>query len=65
MFEPGSWRDGFKLVIRTNFVAHVGGAEFIRSLAGRTIRVRGRIDRSVIFGYEINITNRSMILEVW
>ena len=64
MFEHGTWTEGFKLVIRTGFVAHVGGADFIRSLAGRTVRARGVIAHSPVFGYEITITARSMILEV-
>ena len=64
MFEEGGWTDGFKLVIRTGFVSEVGGAHFIQSLAGRNIRVRGLIARSPVFGYEISVTTRSMILAV-
>jgi hypothetical protein len=64
MFEHGTWTEGFKLVIRTGFVAHVGGDDFIRSLAGRTVRARGVIVHSPVFGYEITITTRSMILGV-
>jgi hypothetical protein len=65
MFEDRAWTEGFKLVIRTGFVEHVGGADFIRSLAGRTIRARGLIVHSPVFGYEITVTARSMILGVW
>jgi len=65
MFEDRSWTEGFKLVIRTGFVEHVGGADFIRGLAGRTIRARGLIVHSPVFGYEITVTTRSMILGVW
>jgi hypothetical protein len=64
MFEHGTWTEGFKLVIRTGFVTHVGGDDFIRSLAGRTVRARGVIAHSSVFGYEITITTRSMILGV-
>jgi hypothetical protein len=64
MFEHGTWTEGFKLVVRTGFVAHVGGDDFIRSLAGRTVRARGVIAHSPVFGYEITITTRSMILGV-
>ena len=65
MFEDHPWTQGFKLVIRTGFVASVGGNEFIRSLAGRTVRARGLITHSPVFGYEITVTTRSMILGVW
>jgi hypothetical protein len=64
MFEDTRWTEGFKLVVRTGFVAHVGGDGFIRSLEGRTIRARGVIVHSPTFGYEITITARSMILGV-
>lgn len=64
MFEHARWTQGFKLVIRTASVSDVGGLGFIRSLLGRTVRVRGRVDYHEIYGYEIAITNRSMILEV-
>jgi hypothetical protein len=65
MFENGAWAQGFKLVIRTAHVAAIGGPQFIQSLAGRTVRVRGVIEHSPVFGYEVNVTNRSMILGVW
>jgi DNA-directed RNA polymerase subunit RPC12/RpoP len=65
MFEPGTWTEGFKLVVRTAFVAEVGGERFIRSLSGQMIRARGVITHSPVFGYEIGISNRSMILGVW
>lgn len=64
MFEDSSWTEGFKLVIRTGFVGQVGGANFIRSLAGKTVRARGLILHSPVFGYEITISDRSMILAV-
>jgi hypothetical protein len=65
MFEDAGWTEGFKLVIRTGFVTQVGGAAFIRGLAGRTIRARGVIEHSAVYGYEITVTARSMILGVW
>jgi hypothetical protein len=65
MFENGGWTEGFKLVIRTEFVARVGGADYIRSLAGRTIRVRGLITHSPAFGYEMTVTTHAMMLDVW
>jgi len=65
MFEDGAWTRGFKLVIRSAVVEEVGGAAFIRSLAGRTIRARGVVEHSLVFGYEITVTSRSMILGVW
>jgi len=64
MFERGTWTEGFKLVVPTAYVTEVGGAVFVRSLAGRTIRARGVVTHSPIFGYEISISSRSMILEV-
>ncbi len=65
MFENGEWTEGFKLVIRTEFVASVGGADYIRSLAGKTIRVRGPITHSSAFGYEMTVTTHAMMLDVW
>lgn len=65
MFEPGTWTEGFKLVVRTAFVAEVGGTAFIRSLAGRTIRAEGVITHSPVFGYEISISRRAQIRGVW
>jgi hypothetical protein len=63
-FENGTWAEAFKLVFLRGAVTTVGGAGFIRSLTGRTVRVRGLVQRHDLFGYEILVSDRSMILEV-
>ncbi|MDR1826972.1 MAG: OB-fold nucleic acid binding domain-containing protein [Methylobacteriaceae bacterium] len=64
MFEDKSWTKGFKLVFFRGAVAACGGPVFLNSLKGKTIRVRGLIAKDATFGYEIIISERSMILGV-
>lgn len=64
MFEPGTWTEGFKLVVPTAYVPEVGGAPYIRRLAGSMIRAQGIVTHSPIFGYEISISHRAQILDV-
>jgi len=62
MFEDKSWVKGFKLVFFKGSVKKVGGARYIKSLLGKTIKVRGLLIQHERFGYEIIINDRSMIL---
>ncbi len=62
MFEDKSWVEGFKLVFFKGSVRKVGGARYIKSLLGKTIKVRGLLIRHERFGYEIIINDRAMIL---
>ena len=65
MFENTSWTKGLKLVFFRGSVGKVGGPAFIRSLQGQNIRVRGLLLSHNVFGPEIIISERSMILETW
>ncbi len=64
MFENKSWSRGFKLVFFDRSAKRVGGEKYINSLAGKKIKVRGLIKKNPIFGYEIIVSEKSMILSV-
>lgn len=64
MFEGKSWVSGFKLVFFRGAVRKVGGNNYVHSLQGKTIRVRGLIVKHPKFGYEIIVSEKSMILSV-
>jgi hypothetical protein len=64
MFENASWKHGLKMVVFRGTVAGVGGSEFLLGLQGRTIRVRGLLSQHHIFGYQIIVKDRSMIMEI-
>jgi hypothetical protein len=64
MFENKSWTQGFKLVFFGGTIRACGGEAFIQGLQGKNIRVRGLVVKHERFGYEIIISERSMILGV-
>jgi hypothetical protein len=64
LFEHGTWFGSFKAVFLRDAVAPVGGPRFIHSLAGRTVRIRGLVHQHELYGYEILVNDRSMILGV-
>jgi hypothetical protein len=64
MLENLEWEKGFKVMVFRRNVKSVGGAAFVRSLQGRTIRVRGLLQKHHRFGYQIIVTERSMIQEI-
>lgn len=64
MFENKSWRWGFKLVFFGGDIRSCGGAQFIQSLQGKMITVRGLIIKHRKYGYEIIISERSMIMDI-
>lgn len=64
MFEDFSWSKGFKLVFFRDAARRVGGASYIKNLSGRKIKVRGLIVNHPTFGYQIIISQKSMILSV-
>ena len=64
MFEDKSWKEGFKLVVFMGKVDAIGGTFFLRSLIGKTIRVRGLLVQHEKFGYEIIVSERGMILSI-
>jgi len=63
MFENKSWKYGFKLVFFRGAVKKVGGKPYITGLQGQRIRVRGLIINHERYGYEIIVSEKSMILE--
>ncbi len=64
MFENRSWTQGFKMVAFGGNVDQIGGRNFIYSLAGHTVQVRGLLVKHHTFGYEIIVSDRRMILSV-
>ncbi|APG27037.1 hypothetical protein A7E78_03830 [Syntrophotalea acetylenivorans] len=62
MFEDKSWTKGFKLVFFRTAISRVGGKRFISTLNGKTVKVRGLIVKHQTFGYEIIVSEKSMIL---
>ncbi len=62
MFENKSWAKGFKLVFFRDAVRKVGGKIYINTLAGKTITVRGLLIKHKKFGYEIVVSEKSMLL---
>lgn len=63
MFEQATWTKGLKLVFFRRSIPDAGGVTFIRGLRGKHVRVRGLLINHRIFGPEIIITERSMILD--
>jgi hypothetical protein len=61
MFENVEWEKGFKVVVFRRNLKAVGGAAYVRSLQGQTIRVRGLLQKDPRFGYQIIVTERRMI----
>ena len=64
MFESASWSRGFKLVFFRGSVNNAGGPGFIFSLDRQHVRVRGLLVNHPIFGPEIIISERGMILDI-
>lgn len=64
MFENTTWAKGFKLVFFRGSISACGGKRFIMSLEGKTVRVRGLLINHPRFGYEIVVSERSMILDI-
>lgn len=64
MFEDKSWTKGFKLVFFDGSVRKVGGERYIKSFTGRKVKVRGLVIKHPTFGYEIIVSEKSMILSV-
>lgn len=62
MFENTTWVKGFKLVFFRTAARRIGSA-YIRGLKRRTITVRGLVIKHPRFGYEIIISEKSMILQ--
>lgn len=64
MFEDKSWTKGFKAMVFKSDVQKVGGTSYLYQLNGKDIRLRGLLVKHPIFGYEIIVSDRAMILEV-
>jgi len=63
MFENKSWVNGFKLVFFRGTIGSIGGKRYLNSLIGNKIKVRGLVVNHERYGYEIIISEKSMILE--
>ena len=64
MFENKSWTRGFKLVFFRDGAKRVGGKRYLNTLDGKNIQVRGLIVHHPRYGYEIVVSEKSMILSV-
>jgi hypothetical protein len=64
MFELGPWTESLKLVFLSRYLERAGGQDFISSLLRRNVRVRGLLVRHPIFGYQILVTDQSMIMSI-
>ncbi|MDQ7823359.1 MAG: hypothetical protein RDV48_11230 [Candidatus Eremiobacteraeota bacterium] len=64
MFQDRSWNNGLKMTVFKGTVRASGGSRFLKGLQGRTIRIRGLLTDHPVFGYEITVSHRSMILEI-
>lgn len=64
MFENKSWARGFKLVFFRGAVQKVGGPNYIKNLSRKNIKVRGLVVKHPKFGYEIIVSEKSMIISV-
>lgn len=64
MFENQSWTKGLKMVAFRGAVDRIGGQRFLYSLSNRKVRVRGLLIHHKIFGYQIIISDRAMILSI-
>lgn len=64
MFEDTSWNNGLKMTVFKGTVRDSGGSRFLRSLQGKTIRIRGLLTNHHTFGFQIVVSHRDMILEV-
>lgn len=66
MFEDKPWVEGFKLVVFYPIMDKGKGLHriFLQSLVGKEILVRGLLQKHDVFGYEILIFKRNMILDI-
>lgn len=66
MFEDKPWVEGFKLIVFYSLMKPGKGLEreFLKSLVGKNLTVRGLLKYHEIYGYEILIFKRSMILKI-
>jgi len=64
MFEDTSWNNGLKMTVFKGTVRDSGGSRFLKSLQGKTIKIRGLLTNHPTFGYQIVVSQRDMILEV-
>jgi hypothetical protein len=64
MFENVDWTAGFKVVVFNRHLRAVGGPTFLRALDGKTVRARGLVQHNKKYGWEIVVSERSMLQEV-
>ena len=64
MFEKRSWGEGLKMLVLKNYLPLVGGADFLKSLEGKVIQIKGLLSSHPFYGDEILVTDSKMILEI-
>lgn len=64
MFENKPWREGLKMLVLRQYVDLLGGADFLRGLQGKILRVKGLLTRHPEYGDEILVVDRTMILDI-
>ena len=64
MFQNLDWAHGFKAVVLHPDLPAVGGEPFVRNLEGRTVRIRGLVQKHEEFGHQIMVTERGMIEDI-
>ncbi len=64
MFENKSWSNGLKMVVFPDRLHSMGGYEFLKSLEGHKVRVRGLLKLHEKYGYQIVVSDHAMILGV-
>lgn len=64
MFEDLPLRRAFKMIVFARYIQEAGGTTFLESLRGKTVQVRGLLQRHATWGYELVLTHRRMILEI-
>jgi hypothetical protein len=62
MFENKGWTKGLKLVFFGGSIRKAGGKRYITGLEGKTVKVRGLLINHDVFGHEIIVSEKSMIL---
>ncbi len=52
------------MLVLKNYLPLVGGADFLKSLEGKVIQIKGLLSSHPFYGDEILVTDSKMILEI-
>jgi hypothetical protein len=61
IFEDRSWTRGFNVIVFRGKVTSPEGMEYVRSLSGKRVRIRGLLRRHDAYGFQIIISHKHMI----